>query len=88
MGIALLRIVDPELKSNTLNDFGLAFIVIAPVELMLITFSPVMVVNSQSWLFITITLGFTILISALAIKKGWFKIRLDSNVNEVNRKSG
>lgn len=41
MGIALLRIVDPDLKSNTLNDFGLAFIVIAPVELMLITFSPV-----------------------------------------------
>ncbi|MCG5104205.1 hypothetical protein [Oceanobacillus alkalisoli] len=88
MGIALLRIVDPDLKSNTLNDFGLAFIVIGSVELMRITFSPVMVVNSQSWLFITITLGFTILITILAIKKGWFKIRLDSNVNEVNRKSG
>ncbi len=82
MGIALLRIVDPELKSNTLDDFGLAFIAIAPVELMIITLSPIMVVNSQSWLFIIITLGFTFIIVMIAKRNGWFRLELNTKTTK------
>lgn len=34
MGMALIRIVDPESKSRTLDDYGLAYIPIAPVEIL------------------------------------------------------
>ncbi len=78
MGIALLRIVDPDLKSKTLDDFGLAYIPIAPVEIAVITFAPLMVVNSQSWLFIVLTLGFAILLYVLARAKKW--VRFDKEV--------
>ncbi|MFC5588131.1 sodium/glutamate symporter [Sporosarcina soli] len=82
MGIALLRIVDPDLKSNTLDDFGLAFIAIAPVELMIITLAPIMVVNSQSWLFITLTLGFTFIIMIIAMRNGWFRLQLNAKITK------
>src|SRR5690625_7305809 len=32
-GIAMLRVVDPELKSNALEDFGIAYIPVTPVEI-------------------------------------------------------
>lgn len=45
MGIALLRTVDPKLESNTLDEFGLAYISIAPVEILLITFGPLFILS-------------------------------------------
>jgi len=71
MGMALLRIVDPEAKSKTLDDYGLAYIPIAPVEIMLITFAPLLVLNSQSWVFVAITFGLTFVIYLMAIKYKW-----------------
>ena len=71
MGMALLRIVDPESKSKTLDDYGLAYIPIAPVEILLITFAPLLVLNSQSWVFVAITFVFSLIIYLMAIKYKW-----------------
>ncbi len=42
MGIALLRIVDPKQQSKALDDYALAYLPCAPVEILLITFVPVL----------------------------------------------
>jgi len=39
-GIALLRVVDPALKSGTLEDFGVAYLPVIPVEITAVTFVP------------------------------------------------
>lgn len=73
MGIALLRIVDPHSESKTLDDYGLAYIPIAPVEVLLVTFGPLLVIQSQSYLFIIVTLLASTLIFWLSYKNKWFK---------------
>lgn len=73
MGIALLRIADPESKSKTLDDYALAYIPIAPVEILLITFAPLMIATNQHWLFVLITLGASIAIYLFAMSRGWVK---------------
>ncbi len=45
IGVTLLRIVDPEMKSGTLDDFGSAYTVQAIVELFLISLIPQMTVQ-------------------------------------------
>jgi len=40
-GVTLLRIVDPNFESETLEDYGLAYIIIAPIELFLVSLSPI-----------------------------------------------
>ncbi|MFO7802150.1 MAG: sodium/glutamate symporter [Desulfovermiculus sp.] len=40
-GVTLLRIVDPDFKSGTLEDYGLAYIIIAPIELFLVSLTPI-----------------------------------------------
>ena len=40
MGIALLRIVDPKLSSKAMDDYAMAYLPIAPIEILLITFVP------------------------------------------------
>ena len=43
MGIILLRILDPEFKTSVLEDYSLAYSVIAFVEIAIITFLPIFV---------------------------------------------
>ncbi|OHV07490.1 sodium/glutamate symporter [Kushneria phosphatilytica] len=74
MGIALLRIVDPRLKSRTLDDFALAYIFGAPVEIMLVTFSPILLIAGYSWLYVAITLGIVAVIAAIATRAGWLQL--------------
>ena len=45
MGIAMLRVADPEQKSHCMDDYALAYLFIAPVEICLITFAPVAFAN-------------------------------------------
>ncbi|MEU2892539.1 sodium/glutamate symporter [Streptomyces albidoflavus] len=47
--IALLRMVDPKLKSGTLEEFGVAYIPVAPVETLTVTFVPVLVTAGAVW---------------------------------------
>ncbi|MBM7587232.1 ESS family glutamate:Na+ symporter [Bacillus pakistanensis] len=49
MGLALLRIVDPELKSKTMDDYALAYIGMVPIEIVIITFSPILFSIGFSW---------------------------------------
>ena len=42
MGIALLRIVDPKMQSKAMDDYALAYLPCAPVEILLITFVPIL----------------------------------------------
>lgn len=51
-GIALLRIADPKLESNTLEDFGVAYLGFAPVEIAVTTFAPFIVAFGFAWAFI------------------------------------
>lgn len=51
MGIALLRIVDPKMQSKAMDDYALAYLPCAPVEILLITLVPIMFSNGQGlWL--------------------------------------
>ncbi|MBO7269044.1 MAG: sodium:glutamate symporter, partial [Bacteroidales bacterium] len=72
MGIALIRIVDPKLASKAMDDYALAYLPIAPVEILLITFVPIMFVNGMGlWLSLG-CLALSALIILLAVKMGWW----------------
>lgn len=73
MGMALLRITDPEGKSHCLDDYAFAYLYIAPVEIALVTFSPVAFASGFGWLFVGLcfVVGAAILIYSLF--KSWLK---------------
>lgn len=48
-GIAMLRVVDPELKSGALEDFGIAYIPVTPVEITAVTFVPPLILAGAAW---------------------------------------
>ncbi|MCG1008831.1 sodium:glutamate symporter [Salinicoccus sp. ID82-1] len=79
MGIALLRIVDPKLKSKTLDEFGLAYIPMAPVEILVITFAPLFILSGQHWLFTIITIGASIAIFIFSYYRRWIKFNIKEN---------
>lgn len=71
MGIALLRIVDPKLESKTLDEFGLAYIAIAPVEILIITFAPLFILGGLHWLLVAIMMAIAIVIFVVSYYKKW-----------------
>ena len=73
MGIALLRVVDHEMKSRCLDDYALAYLFIAPVEIALITFAPVAFVNGYGLHFLMAVLAAFAVIMGIAAVKGWLK---------------
>lgn len=75
MGIALLRVVDHEMRSRCLDDYALAYLFIAPVEIVLITFAPVAFVNGYGLHFLLIALAAGLAIIGVAWAKGWLKKR-------------
>ena len=72
MGIALLRVVDPKMKSRCLDSYALAYLFIAPVEISLITFAPVAFVNGYGLLFSGICLVAGLCVLSVAYFKKWF----------------
>jgi len=72
MGIALLRVVDPKMKSRCLDSYALAYLFIAPVEIALITFAPVAFVNGYGLIFSGICLMAGLGIMTVAYFKKWF----------------
>jgi glutamate:Na+ symporter, ESS family len=83
-GVALLRIVDPKRRSSTLEDFGLAYIAIVPVEIILISFSPMIVTNGYGWVLVAATVAFGLFTLLVARKVGWWATRSQ----ETERESG
>lgn len=72
MGIALLRIVDPKLSSKAMDDYALAYLPVAPVEILLITFVPVLFVNGFGlWLLIA-CVAVSIILLLFAYKMKWW----------------
>ncbi|MBM7700484.1 sodium/glutamate symporter [Kurthia huakuii] len=71
MGIALLRVVDPKMQSEALDDYGIAYIPESPIEILVITFAPLMAVTGQSWTFIAIIFAWCAIIYAIARKNKW-----------------
>lgn len=51
MGIALLRIVDPKRQTSCMDDYAIAYLFIAPIEISLITFAPIAFFNGYGLLF-------------------------------------
>ncbi|WP_217585861.1 sodium/glutamate symporter [Lentibacillus saliphilus] len=72
MGMALLRIVDPELKSKTLDEYGLAYIPIGFMDILIIALAPMLIISGQHWLFTfgTLSIGLAILVGTYAL--GWW----------------
>ena len=72
MGIALIRIVDPKLASKAMDDFALAYLPIAPVEILLITFVPVLFINGMGLELMLGCLLLSVIIIFFAHKMGWW----------------
>lgn len=72
MGIALLRIVDPKLSSKAMDDYAMAYLPIAPVEILLITFVPIVFVNGYGVWILLACLLLSLLILIFAWRMGWW----------------
>ena len=66
-GIALLRIVDPKLKSKTLDDFAIAYIPVVPVEVSAVTFAPVLTLAGAAWVVVGIWGAIAVVAAALLV---------------------
>ncbi len=73
MGIALLRIVDPKGESKAMDDYALAYLPIAPVEILLITFVPIMFFSGYGVWLMLICVALSALILLLASKMKWIQ---------------
>lgn len=71
MGIALLRVVDPKMRSQCLDNYALAYLFIAPVEISLITFAPAAFLNGYGLMFSGICLMAGLAVLLIAYLKGW-----------------
>jgi len=69
MSIALLRIADPDMKSGCLDDYAYAYIYIAPVEIALVSLSPVIFAGGYGALFSVSCLALGLGILAFAFTK-------------------
>jgi ESS family glutamate:Na+ symporter len=68
-GVALLRVVDPQYKSHTLEDYGTACLVISPIELLLY---PAIIWACASGFFVTA--GITLTVISLVLFLAAFRI--------------
>lgn len=48
-GIALLRIVDPDRESSTIEDFGVAYLPLIPIEGAAVAIAPLLIITGYSW---------------------------------------
>ena len=71
MGIALLRVVDPEMRSRCLDEYAVAYLFIAPIEISLVTFAPVAFMTGYGWIFIGICAAVQVVIFGIAHWKRW-----------------
>src|SRR5690625_2537042 len=66
MGIALLRIVDPELKSKTLDYYGIAYVPVGIMDIVIVAVAPSLVLAGFAWplALVTLAIGLAILIAS------------------------
>lgn len=78
-GIAMLRVVDPALKSGTLEDFGIAYIPVTPVEITAVTFVPPLVMAGAAWAVV----GIWGAIAVAAVIAGIFIVRANKRAAQA-----
>lgn len=66
LGIALLRVVDPRNESESLADFGVAYLFLAPIEVGLLAIAPQVLMQGPGWWLVAVTL-----VGALALGVGF-----------------
>ena len=72
LGIALLRIVDPKMASKALDDYALAYLPCAPVEIVLISLVPLMFANGNGLWLMLICLAISLVLLVLAHRLKWW----------------
>lgn len=79
IGFVLLRIVDPENRSKTLNDTAFAAPFTTPFELYAWSFGPRMLLNGQHWQFVGMYVALTLacVVVNLVFRWWWLKLPLD-----------
>lgn len=73
-GIALLRIIDPKNKSKTVEEFGLAYVGFAPVEIAMAIVAPVLIIQGFGWAFIVAGLVSGVGVLAMTFVLGWNRL--------------
>lgn len=73
MSIALLRIVDPDMKTGTLDEYAYAYIYVAPVEIALIALAPIAFLTGFGWLYVAVSAAGGVVTLAVAGARGWLK---------------
>ncbi|MBN6750956.1 sodium/glutamate symporter [Micrococcus luteus] len=70
-GVAMLRIVDPKLKSGTMEQFGVAYIPVVPVEIAAVSFVPLLLIAGLSWAVVGIwgAIAVTAIIAAVCLRR-------------------
>ena len=72
-GVTLLRVVDPDAKTGTLEDYGIAYVVLSFLSVIIPIVVPAMILNGLAW---GLGIGATILaIIGIILSKymvGWF----------------
>lgn len=70
MGIALLKIVDPKLKSGTMEEFGIAYVGFAPFEIAMAILAPIVVLAGvTAWFGAGATLAAVVIIGMAFVFK-------------------
>ena len=79
IGFVLLRIVDPENRSKTLNDTAFAAPFTTPFELYAWSFGPRMLLNGQHWQFVGMYVALTLacVVVNVVFRWWWLKLPLD-----------
>jgi ESS family glutamate:Na+ symporter len=72
--ITLLRVIDPRFRSRTLEDYGLAYLFIAPAEIALLVVVPPLV--ARGWVAVPAAVLLVLFVACLALSAclvGWFR---------------
>lgn len=80
--VALLRIVDPDLDSRTLEEFGLAYLPVTPLETGSVALAPLIVLAGLGW---AVAVGWTavgLVALALPFLLGWTRPRPSERTGE------
>ena len=84
MGIALLRIVDPKMLSKAMDDYALAYLPCAPIEILLITLVPVMFASGAGlWLMLG-CLALSLLLVWLAKRLKWWIPKSELKMTKID----
>lgn len=68
----LMRIVDPKMKSKTLEDTAICAPITSPTDILVVTFGPILLANGQYWAFLGPAFLYLIGFSVLAYTMGWW----------------